>query len=211
MIYYQWLALGSLAICLISCLYHFMLLLRAGKPIDFSAPAGTTRNAIRYSFSGAMSPMKKESAYLHLPTYTAGIFYHIGTFLSIFLFFLFLFSFYPAGVIKWVLGGVLAVSSFSGLAILIKRILGKQLRSLSNPDDFISNILVTGFQVFTLLSLFLEIVRPAYFICVSLLLLYLPLGKLKHTVYFFAARYQLGYFYGWRGVWPPRKINNQSE
>ena len=37
------------------------------------------------------------------------------------------------------------------------------------------------------------------------LFFYLPLGKLKHLVYFFAARYQLGIFYGRRGVWPARR------
>jgi hypothetical protein len=48
-----------------------------------------------------------------------------------------------------------------------------------------------------------------YFIAISLLFLYFPLGKLKHAIYFFAARYQLGFFYGWRGVWPPQ--NNFTE
>jgi hypothetical protein len=37
-------------------------------------------------------------------------------------------------------------------------------------------------------------------------MLYIPAGKLRHTVYFFAARYHLGYFFGWRGVWPPGKV-----
>jgi hypothetical protein len=30
----------------------------------------------------------------------------------------------------------------------------------------------------------------------------MPLGKLRHVVYYFAARYHLGFFYGWRNVWP---------
>ena len=33
----------------------------------------------------------------------------------------------------------------------------------------------------------------------------MTVGKLKHVVYFFAARYHLGFFYGWRNVWPPHK------
>jgi hypothetical protein len=47
-----------------------------------------------------------------------------------------------------------------------------------------------------------ETFAPYYFICAGLLFLYLPLGKLKHSLYFFAARYHLGFFYGWRGIWP---------
>lgn len=208
MFWYQWLALISLIICTTNCFYHFFYLIRSGRPKDYAAPAGTTGAAIRYSFTGAMSPAKKESAYLHLPTYTAGIFYHIGTFLSIFLFFLFLLNYYPQGILMWIPAGILVISGSSGLIILIKRMLNKQLRSLSNPDDFISNILVTIVHFMSMLALFLPVIHPAYFVTISLLLLYLPLGKLKHTIYFFAARYHLGHFYGWRGVWPPKKINN---
>lgn len=78
-----------------------------------------------------------------------------------------------------------------------------ELRSLSNPDDYLSNILVTLFQAGTILTLYLPEVRASYFILASILFLYIPLGKLKHVIYFFAARYHLGFFYGWRGVWPP--------
>ena len=90
----------------------------------------------------------------------------------------------------------------------------KELRSLSNPDDFISNLLVTLFQIFTLLvistPLLLSSYRPtvlkSYYLIFTLLMLYLPVGKLRHTVYFFAARYHLGYFFGKRGVWPPGQL-----
>lgn len=96
------------------------------------------------------------------------------------------------------------LTGLSGLGILIKRMIKKELKALSNPDDFISNILVTAFQFITALVLYNGQYFPVYFIIVSALLLYLPLGKLKHTIYFFAARYHLGFFYGWRGVWPPK-------
>ncbi|MCD4732532.1 MAG: hypothetical protein K8R74_18175 [Bacteroidales bacterium] len=194
----------SLAICLWSCLYHLIRLVSLGKPTDYSQKKGNIGAATRYSFTGAMSPVKKESAYLHLPTYTAGLLYHIGTFLSIFLFCLFLFKIVPQGWLQWGIIGFLMLTGLSGLGILIKRMIKKELKALSNPDDFISNILVTAFQFITALVLYNGQYFPVYFIIVSALLLYLPLGKLKHTIYFFAARYHLGFFYGWRGVWPPK-------
>jgi hypothetical protein len=194
----------SLTICLLSCLYHLLRLIQLGKPKDYSQKRGDITASITYALTGAMSPKKKESAYLHLPTYTAGLFYHLGTFLSILLFFLFLFKVVPQGGLKWAIIGFLILTGLSGLAIFIKRIAKKELRALSNPDDFISNALVTLFQLVTALVLYNGYYLPVYFILVSVLLLYLPLGKLKHTIYFFAARYHLGYFYGWRGVWPPK-------
>lgn len=202
--WYQWLALASLVVCAGSLLFHFIRLVRLGNPVDYSDRRGSPGSAMTYAFTGSMSPSKKESAFLHLPTYTAGIFYHLGTFLSIFIFFLFLLNFRFEGWITWAFAICLAISGISGLGIFIKRIVKPQMRSLSNPDDYISNLLVTVFHFITAIAALSPAALPVYFVAVSLLLLYIPVGKLKHTLYFFAARYHLGFFYGWRGVWPPK-------
>lgn len=204
MAWYLVLTYFSLFICLSSCIYHFIRIIRLGKPEDFSKPSGDLKVAIIYSYTGAMSPTKKESAYLHLPTYTAGIIYHLGTFLSIFLFVLILFNIAFPEIIKWGISLFLFLSFLSGMGILLKRFFKKELKELSNPDDYISNILVTLFQLMTILFLFNNTLF--YYITTSLLLLYLPVGKLKHTIYFFAARYHLALFFGLRNVWPPKKI-----
>ncbi len=99
----------------------------------------------------------------------------------------------------------LLASVISGTGILIKRFIKKGLRNLSSPDDFMANILVTIFQVMTILMLIRGEMFPGYCILTGVLMLYFPLGKLKHAIYFFAARYHLGYFFGWRGVWPPKQ------
>ena len=205
MTWYYWLALASLAICVGSLLFHTIRLIKLGKPKDYSNPIGKPSAAIPYSFTGAMSPTKKESAYLHMPTYTAGILYHLGTFLSIFIFLIMLLQIPITGLASWIIFGFLMITGVSGLGILIKRMVKPQMRALSNPDDYISNLLVTIFQFITALALIESTIIPLYFIVASLLLLYVPLSKLKHTIYFFAARYHLGYFFGWRNVWPPKQ------
>jgi nitrate reductase gamma subunit len=153
-----------------------------------------------------MNPSKKESAFLHLPTYTAGVLYHLGTFLSILLFFVFLTHASLSGTIAILLSGFLIITGACGIGILVKRMITKELRSLSSPDDYISNLMVSLFQLFTVLALILPEALPEYFILASCLMLYFPMGKLKHAIYFFAARYQLGLFYGRRGVWPPKTL-----
>lgn len=205
MYWYHLLAIVSALICTGSCLIHGIKLIRNGNPNDYSKKIGNQGAAIRYAYTRAMSPMKKESAFMHLPTYTAGIFYHIGTFISLFLFILFIAGIIPTGVIAIILSVILAVSGLSGIGILAKRILKKQLRELSNPDDYISNFMVTMVQILTAVVMMDQSIIPFYFITTSILFLYLPLGKLKHLVYFFAARYHLGLFFGHRGVWPPNQ------
>jgi len=206
MIWYQWLAIIGMGVCLLSCVYHFIRIISMGNPPEYARRSGSIGKAVRYSFTGAMSPKVKESAYLHMPTYMAGIIYHIGTFLSIFLFILALWGIWLTGITMYIAAVILIISGLCGIGILIKRISKYELRMLSNPDDYISNIFVTAFQLIGGLALIEGSFIPAYYIISALLLLYFPMGKLKHAVYFFAARYHLGYFYGWRGVWPPRPI-----
>jgi hypothetical protein len=203
--WFYWTALISLIICLSSLIYHFIRLISLGKPVDYSKPAGKTAPAIKYSMTSAMSPAKKESAFLHMPTYAAGMIFHLGTFLGILLFFFMLLHFAFPPVVSVIISIILGISGSCGLSILIKRLVQKKLRDLSNPDDYISNILVTLFHYCSAVVLLYPDFSVFYFVLTSILLLYLPLGKLKHTVYFFAARYHLGLFFGWRGVWPPKK------
>jgi len=202
--WFQITAVISLCICMGACIFHFVRLVRLGAPHDYSSPNGSVSAGIVYSFTGAMSPVKKESAFLHLPTYAAGLIYHFGTFASILLFFLFFFNIGFSGFVSSFLSGFIIISSLCGIGVLVKRISKKELRALSNPDDYISNMLVTLFQIITALLILDPLFAPAYYIIASLLLLYLPVGKLKHTVYFFAARYHLGFYFGRRGVWPPK-------
>lgn len=204
MLWYHYFALVSLGICLLGMLAHLLRLVRRGKPVDFAPPAGKIAPAVRYSFTGAMHPAKKESAFLHLPTYTAGVIYHLGTFLSLPLFIIALMKVSLPLPLEFIFTGFLLISGSCGIGILVKRMIKRELRGLSSTDDYLSNILVTLFQFFTAAYFFVLALQPVYFVVVALLLLWLPLGKLKHALYFFAARYHLGVFYGWRGVWPPQ-------
>ena len=204
-------ALGCLATCFFACLWHFFRLIRLGKPKDISQKSGSIAKAEIYSYTTAMVPNHKESAYLHIPTFTAGIFFHIGIFISLAVF---IFSFFVdteifrhwlvLAILLLLLLFMLVLGAFSGFLLFIKRMFSHKLKDLSTIDDYLSNFLSTLFQLSTGFYLvFGEMFAVYYYISASILLLYLPMGKLRHVIYFFAARYQLGFFYGWRNSWPP--------
>jgi hypothetical protein len=205
---YHWILLSAFVIFLLS---FFVLLISAitrKAPGSYAVVRGNINKAVTYSFTGAMSPAKKESAYLHLPTYAAGMFFHLGTFFCI-LWLLLLFvgvTFSP--VIKLVSAVMIMITAACGVSVLIKRIVKKDLRSMSNPDDYFSNILITGFQILMTVTLLNDQLMPVLFIYSSFLMIYIPLGKLKHTIYFFSSRIHLGRFYGRRGVWPVKQNAN---
>jgi hypothetical protein len=43
----------------------------------------------------------------------------------------------------------------------------------------------------------------------ALLFLYIPFGKLRHMVYFFVVRADYGFRLGYRGVYPPEKMEGR--
>jgi hypothetical protein len=77
----------------------------------------------------------------------------------------------------------------------------KTLAVISGPDDYISNIVTTMIQLATLLFLVFPGTGSFYYITMTIFFLWLPVGKTRHLMYFFFARYHLGYYYGWRGTW----------
>ncbi len=203
--WYHWIALTALLICLTAFGYHFVRLIRLGKPRDYAKPAGKPASGIIYSFTAGMNPVNKESAFLHLPTYTAGVIFHIASFVSLLIFTLLLAGIQPGAAFSTILAVVAIAGAVSGVAMLIRRAADQKLRTLSSPDDYLSNAIVSLFHAMTALVLITGQFIPTYMLLTALLLLYMPVGKLKHAVYFFAARYHLGLFYGWRDVWPPPK------
>lgn len=204
--WYQWMALFVTIYALFSLLYMTRKLLKLGKPSDFAEARGSIEEGVAYANTEAMSPKNKESAYLHLPTYLSGIFFHLGTFACIFVFLCsFLISAFAwdlPSFLYWIFAVFVSISALCGLGLFIKRLLSKKLNSFSSLDDYLSNGLTTLFQFGTALALFNQNFGICYYLIASLLLLYMPLGKLKHLVYYFSARYHLGVFYGSRGVWP---------
>ena len=179
--------------------------MQRGAPKDLSKPSGSVRKGVVYSYTRAMMPHNKESAFLHLPTFAAGLVFHAGILLSIlaFMWFIFeaLFDFSTPSIVAIICSGFLILTTCCGIAILLKRVLKKELRELSCADDYISSGITILFQFVTSGYLFCLHTWP-YYIVASLFFLWLPIGKTRHLLYFFAARFHLGFFYGRRGSWP---------
>lgn len=204
---YHWILFVSFSVFFVSSLFQFLQILLSKAYKDYASSRNKIWRAIIYAFSGAMSPFKKESAMLHLPSYIAGILFHIGTFISLFWLALHFFNIKTNSLVANISAIYLTTSVLSGVMILLKRLIKTEMRRLSNIDDYFSNFLVTGFQVVSALTIFIGTPLPYLFIWAAILFLYIPLGKLRHAVYFFTSRVYLAMFYGKRGVWP---LNRQK-
>jgi hypothetical protein len=164
----------------------------------FSAPAGDPAAGVRYAFTKAMLPGAKESVREHLPSYLAGMGYHLGLFTALALLVADLVGLPSPFPFQRLCQVCLAAGTVGGLSLLLKRIFQAELRGLSGPDDYLSNLLVTVFMV-------LALTGPSMIWLVSAMVLfaYAPLGKIRHCLFFFTTRAAFGAFFGRRGVFPP--------
>lgn len=169
--------------------------------------AGSERRGLVYAFGPGMSPSAKESTRTHPIIYLCGISYHLGIFTA-------------AGVLLWavVAGGqagtyvapraaivtLLGLGTCGGLSLLLRRIGTARWRAISVPDDYLSNLLTTATITLAGARLLWPGAETAFLVAAMLLLLYAPLGKIRHCLFFFASRYHLGRHYGRRGTFPLR-------
>jgi hypothetical protein len=170
---------------------------------DFSRPTGSPRRGVAYIFTTAMLPGHKESIRLHPIEFVVGLAMHTGVVCSLLAVALLLFG-NDAGprFAAW-FRPLTAIALAAGAGLLIRRAVSPSLRAFSVPDDYLA-VLATG----GLLSLitFLQLDARGQLILMlysAVLFVYLPLGKLRHVVFFFVARGDYGRRLGYRGVYPP--------
>ncbi len=175
----------------------------SGSKKLYSRPAGKTRNGVLYAFGKGMAPWEKESTKKHLPTYFSGIIYHAGIFTAFFMLALRLISIdiiFPDMVCIF-----LALGLAAGIGLLIKRASLSYMKKISSPDDYISNLLVDFFVLSALLNTWVSAALPVFYLSAFILLAYIPMGKIRHCLFFFYSRVLFGKFFGRRGVYPPKK------
>ena len=175
---------------------------RRPLPADASPMKGVPAEGVRYAFTTGMMPWAKESTRMHMITYLRGIGFHIGIFLAIGAL---LASPFWGALPQWLsfwLAGLLGVGALLGAAGGIMRLADQHLRAISLPDDHFAVWLTTLFMLVTALGLVLPAARIPMYAVAALTFIYIPLGKIRHCLYFFFSRWFFGKFFGRRAVFP---------
>jgi hypothetical protein len=180
--------------------------LRFPRPHEYSLAAGSVQAGVVYAFGKGMLPWAKESVRRHPISFIAGLAYHLAIALGFTLLFVRLCAWHVAGVWLALVRPVLLLGCLAGLGLAGKRAVVKPLRQLSCGDDFGANLLVDLFLAAAAFSLFSARGHVPFLVTAFVLLLYLPLGKIRHCFFFFWTRWAFGRFFGRRGVLPgPRQ------
>jgi nitrate reductase gamma subunit len=193
---------GSVLFCLVALTVMVMRTFAFGRRPTYAHPRGSSFAGIVYAFGLGMLPWEKESAGKHIWTYTGGILYHLGILMAM----LFLATvLLGISLPQMFLQGVrilLVIGLVSGVALIIKRMLKSQMRSLSAGDDYLANILVDFLLLSALAATFAETALIPFLAVAIIIFIYIPFGKLRHCVFFFYSRVLFGTFFGKRGVVP---------
>ncbi|MGA2111605.1 MAG: hypothetical protein ABSG98_05590 [Anaerolineales bacterium] len=167
---------------------------------DRATPRGSVARGTLYAFTWGMAPWAKESTRRHALSYVRGIGFHLVIFLDLGL--VILSPWWPAwsGPVRDVLALVSGLGALLGIAGILMRRLEPNLRALSTFDDLLAVGLVTLFQAAWALALAWPWVLSAAYLVATVMLVYVPLGKIRHCIYFFFSRRFFGTFIGRRGA-----------
>ncbi len=166
----------------------------------FAPPRGSESAGIRYAFTAAFLAGAKESASGHLATYLAGIVYHAGIFAMLARLLLTVIPVRVPVPLDRSLAALFLLALGCGLALLVKRRTRPELRAISVPDDLISNLVVDAALACGFSAVLAAHAVPLFQLAGAALLLYAPLGKLRHMLFLVTSRRLWGQYYGRRGV-----------
>jgi hypothetical protein len=202
MLIFQLLALAGLAAGLCGIYLRYTKTKRRLMPKDSSPIKGNIAHGITYAFTQGMMPWAKESTRIHMLAYLRGIGFHIGTFTAIGAVIISPFWSWIPTLLSRALFWVLILGALLGAAGGVMRIVEHNLRGLSLPDDHFAVWLPTLFITVTGLAVINEAFLTPMYIISTTMFVYVPLGKIRHCLYFFFSRIFFGKFFGRRAVFP---------
>lgn len=173
---------------------------RLPLPQERSVPKDSPLRGVLYSFTLGMAPWVKESARRHWITYLRGIAFHIGIFAALAALLASPWFDLVPSPLRILFAAITALGTLAGVGGGLARILERNVKAISTPDDHAAVWLVTLFLATMTAALLSTAFVPIMDIVAAVMLVYAPLGKIKHCIYFYFGRLLFGYHIGRRGI-----------
>ncbi len=144
-------------------------------------------------------------------TIVAGYIFHLGLFITIFLFAPHILLFKDLTGLSWpalpnpIVDAVTVVTIITLIVVLVNRLMNKVLRYLTTFEDILVWAvtilpLITGYMAYHRIGMSGPSMLAFHILSVELLMIVFPFTKLMHTFTLFMARYYNGAISGYRGV-----------
>jgi hypothetical protein len=198
----QLLAAAALLFCLAAFAVRLRRFLSLARPADRSQPRGSVDAGVAYALTLGMMPWAKESTRRHALAYLRGVGFHVTVFLCLALLLISPWLELVPTLVRNTLAVITAAGALLAFLGFLSRFLEKSLKALSTPDDYFAILLISLFLAAGAAALWMQVLLPIFYVVSSLVLVYMPLGKIRHCIYFAFSRLFFGRFFGRRGVYP---------
>lgn len=196
----QLLALFGLAFAVVGLVLRWQRTQRRPLAVDRSPARGSPRAGMLYAFTLGMAPWAKESTRRYMLSYLRGVAFHVGIFAGLAALAVSPWWSVLPTFIRWLLATVTGFGAIFGAIGEISRWVERNLRAMSTPDDHLSVVIVSLFLAMTCGALLSPAWMTAMYLVAAIMLIYVPLGKIRHCIYFFFSRRFFGLLVGRRGV-----------
>jgi hypothetical protein len=169
-------------------------------PKDRSIPKDSALHGVLYAFTLGMAPWAKESTRRHWVAYLRGIAFHVGIFAGLAALLASPWFDRVDPIIRVLFAIVTGFGAVLGAAGGIMRLVEHNLKAISTPDDHLSVWLVSLFLASMTAALMATGFVPAMWVVAAAMMVYAPLGKIRHCIYFYFGRLFYGLHIGRRGV-----------
>ena len=169
-------------------------------PKDRSIPKDSAAKGILYAFTLGMAPWSKESTRIHMIAYLRGIAFHVGIFAGLAALLASPWFDMIPQIARVAFAALTAMGAVMGVAGGVMRVVEHNLKAISTPDDHASVWLVTVFLAAMTVALGAPVFVPVMWVAAAAMLVYAPLSKIRHCIYFYFGRLFFGLHIGRRGV-----------
>ena len=194
--------LVGLPIMVILYLVRITLLLKRKMVEDEATPKWEEWPAIFWAYVSFFMPWSMESTKKKWYQYIEFSFFHLGILASIIL--SFVISYAPQileSSLRPILLVILAGALIAAVIRLIRRIIVPNMNVISTPDDYLSLIMSVLFVGFAIPAMYgLGSTVTIFFLVTFVFLVYAPISKIHHYIYFPFTLYYLGKFSGSRNI-----------
>lgn len=192
---------ASVAWVIVALFVQYFLARKRGSK-DYSTSAGGRLKGVIYNFTWAMAPGHKETLRLHPVKSSIGILMHVGVLVAVAYILVLAVNPQHARCCPYIFGVIPGIAALCAFYLLVRRVFTPEMRAMSSPDDYLSIMLTFGLLIAAVMHEF-SLIGTRYLLgYAAVLFFYLPIGKLKHALFFFLARADFGARMGYRGTYP---------
>ncbi len=201
---------GALAFMVLAYTIKIRQLLKLPAVVEGTPPRGDHPAAIRYAYLTLVMPWELESQRRDWPAYVEFALFHIAIAFSIGMAFSLPLAHEAMRVplvvafLRW----TLAVGAAIGAFRLGNRLLRREMRAISSPDDYFCLATLTLWMASGAFAVSQrsEAGLLIFYALATFFLIYVPFSKISHYVYWPFIRYYMGKHFGHRGVYPKKAV-----